>query len=132
MITEYFKNPKPIERWAKTTHHSYFTVHENSQAMKLGMSPYKYRQCCEKVKLAFDNCKHKVGDIVYPYSEKEYKKNGKMFVQAICKHFDDYGDVMWNDPPYILQVASVDDPNNTTACTSGWVQAEEPGAEGAC
>lgn len=134
MITEYFKNPKPVQRYVTyhNTNQTYYTPQETAMALKMGISPHTYRKRCKLVTEEWLKCKVKVGDKVFPYSATLCDQHGEMIVQAICKSYDDYGDVGWNDPPFILQVASVDKPNESISCTAGFVQHDDPRKVGEC
>lgn len=129
MIKDYYPNPLAKKHTVRSHTHTPSTIyspHEYRQAAKFKIPPSDYRARAQIVKEAFDTCKFKAGDVGYPYSVKEYEKMGQVRVLAVCDSYDNYGSIEWNDPPFILAVASLDSPNGVTNCSANWVVSEAP------
>jgi len=127
MISEYYANPKAAKTFpSPSAFNPFFTPQEYRQAAKFKIAPAEYKRRCAIVEKAVKDTWHCVGDTGYPHSMAEFKKLGKVLIVGVCQHYDNYGDVDWNEPPYILQVKSLEHPNEYTNCTAGWVVKEEP------
>lgn len=132
MIKEYFKNPNPIDVWKGYNAQPVYSDYEKKKADEFKISPWQYRDRCQKVRKEYASCKHFVGDKVFPHSETEMKKYGPMTVVAVCSTYNDYGYVDWCDPPMILQVSLDRDPEQIINCTAQYVQKENPIKESVC
>lgn len=132
MIAEYYQNPNPVVRHVVAYSGPIYSDYEKKKAEERKITPWQWRDRCDKVRKAYAACKHKVGDVVYPHNEKLLKQYGQMLVQAVCMNYDNYGDTDWNDPPYILQVAPVEDLQTSVSCTADFVQKENPVKEVVC
>ena len=68
-----------------------------------------------------------VGDTVYPSNVDDYKEHGKLIVRAVCRHYDNYGDLVWNEKsPFVLQVSPLANQTSTINCTVAWVSKDTP------
>lgn len=86
----------------------------------------EYTARCKAVKDAFASCPHKVGDVGWPFNKKETQKYGQLRVIAVCSDYKHYGNVQWNDPPYILVVQPLKDTKITFNCTANYMVKDEP------
>lgn len=100
------------------------TTHDVLMATKLGISVEVYQQRCREVVQASNECVFMVGDTGYPALAKD-KKYGKCMVVGVCRHYDNYGTVDWNDPPFILSVSPLNDKSSVIQCTGGWLVKKE-------
>lgn len=118
MITQWFENPKkPIP--VVTDYKGAYTE-SKAKARNLSVFEYEKRKTLVEEEVAMIN--YKVGDMMYPYHEKDYKEHGKVRVSGICGDYDHYGEVPWNaKSPFIVQVASTRVPGTYVNCSSGWV-----------
>lgn len=91
------------------------------QAAKLGLPIEVYQLRCKEVLVASNACSFMVGDTGYPTIPKEHKKYGLMQVVGVCRTYDSYGSVDWNDPPFILSVSPLNDRSTIVQCTAGWL-----------
>ena len=132
MLREYYPAPKPVNAHLYSASAMVYSDHEKKQAEKLNITPYTYRKRSNLVREARAGTTLQVGDTVWPHSPELVKKYGKMLVQGICSKYDDYGDVEWNEPPFILQVAPLKDLQSSISCTAGYVQRTEPEQQGIC
>lgn len=128
MIETYYPNPNSKKQvyTAPVVTHPVFTPEEYRKAVARKIAPSTYRDRCAAVETALKNTWHTVGDVGYPYSYEEFQKMGKIQVVGVCRHYDNYGDVEWNDPPFLLQVRSMDRPEEITNCTPGFIVKQEP------
>lgn len=107
------------------TDHVIPTEREISRALVLGLTVQEYRGRCKLVADANMMHSYALGDTVYSSIPKEREKYGPMIVVGICRHYDQYGSIDWNDPPYILCVSPLKDRSTTVNCTVGWVTKKE-------
>jgi len=127
MITEYYSNPSVKKHTPTVSHmHPVYTPDEYRKAAARKISPSVYRERCKAVEEAMKDCWHTVGDTGYPYSYAEFKKMGKIQIVGVCRHYDNYGDLDWNNPPFLLQVRSLERPEEITNCTPGFIVKTEP------
>ena len=99
--------------------------HSAIMAAKLGITIQEYRARVLAVATESNNCPYQTGDTVYPSIEKELKKYGKCMIVGIVRHYDQYGTLDWNNPPFILSVSPLKDRNTVVNCTVGWVTKHE-------
>jgi hypothetical protein len=104
------------------------TTHDVLVATKMGLSVEVYQQRCREVVQASNECSFMIGDTGYPVLAKD-KKYGKCMVVGICRHYDNYGTVDWNDPPFILSVSPLNDKASVIQCTGGWLVKKEENNE---
>jgi hypothetical protein len=102
------------------------SVFETSKAERLGLSIEEYRRRCGVVARAQTECKLSVGDIVWPTIEADFEQYGMCTVVGVCRHYNDYGEVEWREPPYILSVQQMSDRSNILNCTGNWVSKARP------
>ena len=135
MIIEYYASKKNIlqlsapvpKYWPGSVHQpGYSPTTETERAQKRGLTVEEYRARVVIVAQAQRECKFQVGDTVWPYTAKEAKKMGKCVVTGVCRHYDDYGTVDWNDPPFLLAVQSLSDRSKTIQCSIDWVVKQAP------
>lgn len=128
MIEEYYPNPTSKKQVYNPLAdiHPIYTPEEYRKAAARKIPPSVYKERCQVVEDALKDCWHTVGDTGYPYSYAEYKKMGKIQIVGVCRHYDNYGDVDWNNPPFLLQVRSLDRPEEITNCTPGFIVKQEP------
>lgn len=99
---------------------------EEARAQKKGLSVTEYRKRVAEVSKAQRDSFIQTGDTVWPSLKEPYEKYGKCLVVGVCRHYDDYGDVEWNDPPFILAISPMNDKGSVINCTTGYVQKYEP------
>ena len=99
---------------------------EQARADKMGDTIEVYRQRVSAVLRESNGCRLQIGDTVWPVKYKDFQKHGKCMVTGICRNYDEYGTVDWNDPPFILTVAQLNDREQTIQCTVGWVTNKQP------
>lgn len=125
MLIETYRNPnKPV--YPITQYSGRRNKTEVDRAAERGLTVEEYRNRVSAVSRAYALCSLKKNDIVYPHNEEEYEKYGKLRVSFVCCHYDDYGSVQWNDPPYILSAFGVEDPSKVCICTAQFLQKEKP------
>jgi hypothetical protein len=132
MIEQYFASRRPV---APTQQQSkYWPVYplpaptspvqaglkEAERAAKRGLSIEEYRARVVMVMEHQSNCTFQVGDTVWPVYAKDVKTMGQ------CRHYDDYGDLDWNDPPFLLSVQSLANKSKSIQCSTGWVTKTRP------
>lgn len=110
----------PSSTTPNTNVSAYYTALEKEKAEKLKLTVDDYRLRKAAVKAAAESCPFQVGDTVYPYLESLFETHGKLRVDRICRDFDDYGTIAWNNPPFILVLARLDNPNERLNTTVGW------------
>jgi len=142
MIERYFPSKKP-KSWPYTPpvrviHQTPLALPDNSKpvhvasafeqarADKMKVSVEVYRQRVGAVAREQTACKHQVGDTVYPSKYCDAVEHGKVMIVGICRHYDDYGTVEWNDPPFIMSVSPMKDRSKIIQCTVGWLTKQEP------
>jgi len=136
MIVNYFPSPKQVVVYQQSqqaapqhqgvVQQSHYTSREWDRAKARGLTITEYRR---RVEIVFAQLKGEfisAGDTVYPVQTKAFKQYGKCSIRNVCRHYDDYGDVEWNDPPFLLQIVSLDHPQETINCSVGYVQKREP------
>ncbi len=99
---------------------------ESQRAFKRNLTVEVYRQRVAAVVEESKACTFQTGDHVWPVKPTDVKLYGECIVSAVCRHFDDYGSVAWNDPPFILSLISIADKNKTVQCTRGWATKVKP------
>jgi len=126
MIDLFFKSKKEPPVYPHTPLWKTENYGEQWHAEKAGLSIEEYRSRVKIVAMAYAQCKWKQGDSGYPYSEEAMEEHGQCRVVGVVAHYNQYGNVEWNNPPYILSVRPAKAPNTTVNCTAGWLQAHEP------
>ena len=136
MIKQYFNSTK-AKSWYDVTpprqltpppvdkHSLSHTSRELAQALKLGISVEVYQHRCRKVSEASNLCKLQLGDTVWPVKPSDLTQYGQMLVVGICRHYDQYGTVDWNDNPFILTLACCRDRSVTATTTYNWADKKE-------
>ena len=134
MITQFFKSKRSVlvlpppstqSKWVGNA-----VLSELERATKRGLSVEEYRHRCGVVARAQIGLKMFVGDTMWPHTYAAAQQHGKVMVRGIVRHFDDYGDVVWNEPPFILAVSPLKEQTRTIHCTGNWVVKDEPVEEG--
>ena len=106
---------------------------EINKAKARDITVEEYRERVIIVAKALAKNKWKVGDIGYPHSVDMANEHGVCRVASIVTHYDHYGNVEWNDPPFLLSVISVDgDTNAAVQCTPGWLVEKDPREVATC
>ena len=142
MIEQYFesKRPKPKSYYPVTTpavHQFPFptkptmnqgapSAFETARAEKMGLTVEVYRHRVTEVSRAQSACPFQVGDTVWPAAEKDIDLYGMCQIVGVCRHYNDYGSVDWNDPPLILSIQSLKDRNEILNTTANWVIKHRP------
>jgi len=133
MIEEYYRSKRtPVLSYKSTmvTPTVPYTSYEADRAAKRGLSTEEYRARVTKVFGEVRGLFLSIGDTVWPTRLPDLKKHGKCIVVGVCRHYDDYGEADWNDPPYLLSVQPLKDRSHTIQCSVGWVTKQAPaGAE---
>ena len=143
MIEQYFAYKRPVAP-VQQQHNKYWPVYpvaapaasvqtgikEAERAAKRGLSIEEYRARVVLVMQAQNGCSFQVGDTVWPIQSRESKKMGQCIITGFCRHYDDYGEVDWNDPPFLLSVQSLADKSKSVQCSIGWVTKTRPEHEG--
>ena len=112
--------PAPAAPFAGGTGEAY-----TLKAIKMGITVSEYLRRRGIVQREANACKFQHGDTVYPVMAKDFKKYGKCLVVGVVRDIDDYGEVEWHEPPFILSVRPMGTAN-VINCTANWVQRTEP------
>ena len=115
------KRPVPVTSYQQS---NWPVVHQQGsfyKAKKLGITLDEYEDRVKIVAAAAKASRWHVGQLGYPHDKESYDEHGPCRVVAIVTHYDQYGTVEWNDPPYILAVRPEKQPNNVVNCTHGWI-----------
>jgi len=137
MIEKYYPAPRPTmgfvptKYWPGQTKYTQpvedaVTNTERIRAAKKGLSIEDYRARVAVVMKEQSGSYLQVGDTVWPIYAKDVKKMGQCIITGFCRHFDDYGEVDWNDPPFLLSVQSLADKSKSIQCSVGWVTKTRP------
>ena len=106
---------------------------EEQRATKRGLSVEEYRHRVAVVSKAQAGFHHFCTDIMWPVKIADAIEHGKVMIRGIVRHYDDYGDVEWHEPPFILSVSPLKEQSKIINCTANWVTKTEPVLElGAC
>ena len=124
MIEQYYPSKRKVTPIFKQPEYNKTDSHK---AWIRGLSVDVYRERVTAVAKAFLASKWKVGDEAYPFSIDAAIEHGKCRVMSIVQHFDQYGTVAWNDPPFILTVMPLEGADaDVVTCTSGWLVEKDP------
>jgi len=124
MITQWYPKVRPVSEVVALT---VTGASEIQRAKKRGIGVEEYRKRVKIVSETIRQCSVKVGDVVFPSQWKEFMEYGRVTVMAICYHYDDYGNVTWNEKtPFLLAVSPTTAPSNIVNCTVDWVQHHQP------
>lgn len=97
------------------------------KAAKLGLDVFEYNKRCRIVAQNSRQFSGKTGDEMWPSLPVDQDKYGKMRILRVCQHYDDYGQVNWNeDNPLIVSAQCIDKPNHVLNCSIGWLTFTEP------
>lgn len=96
------------------------------KAEKLNITVAEYWRRKRLVTEAVQQIKVKLFEECYPSIYSEYQRYGKIKVTGIVTDYDAYGDVQWNENPYILCVCPIGEPNTVIPCTANYASSEEP------
>ena len=100
---------------------------ETAKAHKLGITLDQYRERVILVAKAAQKNKWRIGDVGFPCTQEGAREHGECRVVGIVTHYDNYGNVDWNDPPFIMSVTPVyGDSGGIISCTSGWLVDKSP------
>jgi hypothetical protein len=129
MIEQYFATKRviakpihpPQKNYAVTHHTGAPSPFETTRAEKMGLTVEVYRHRVTEVSRAQSDCKFQVGDTVWPADAKDLATYGLCQVIGVCRHYNDYGTVDWNEPPLILSIQSVRDRTEILNTTTNWV-----------
>jgi hypothetical protein len=124
MIKQFFPSKKPIVKPVvvyspppgRISH-----LTEEQRAAKRGLSIEIYRHRVVAVAKAQALLQLFVTDQGFPVTPEDYEEYGQCIVVGICRHYDDYGTVAWNDPPFILSVSPIKDRQKIIQCTANWL-----------
>ena len=106
---------------------AYNQMSDAQKAQKLGISVVEYHKRVGIIERELMTLTANVGDTVFPSNWDEYQKHGKLLVRAICRHYDNYGNMDWNEhTPFVVQVSPIDQPNSTINCTVAWISKHAP------
>ena len=98
-----------------------------AKARDRGITIEEYRDRVRICAQAISKNKWRVGDAGHPYTPAAAKEHGKCVVVSLVTHYDQYGTVEWNDPPFLMSVMHENgDTNSTIQCTVGWLVDENP------
>ena len=123
MIVVSIKSTKPPRPVAVYQHPSYAGA-EEAKAKARGITVEEYRARVIQVRKAANECKWQVGMVGIPYYKKDQKTYGQCRILSVCRHYDDYGTVAWNEGvPFIMQVMSLTT-QQAFACSGGWLVLE--------
>lgn len=70
-------------------------------------------------------CPYKKGDTVVPTRPVDKERHGDLVVVDVVRSYALYGQVEWNDPPFIVMLQKVGDTKEIVNCTVGWAQKKE-------
>lgn len=128
MISNYYPSNRtsPFTVYQPSQVTSNYSPTEMARAKARNLDVIEYRRRVALVANEIRDVFLAVGDTVYPVQSGPAKKYGKCVIHGIVKHYDDYGDVEWNEPPFLLNVVSLDKPNETINCSVGYVTKREP------
>lgn len=93
------------------------------RAQKLGITKEVYHERQKAVAKASAVCLLYSGQKVMPVKEADRAEHGVMTVVNVCRSYDLYGDIEWNDPPFILQLESGLKRGHFVNCTANWATA---------
>ena len=114
MIAQHYPAPRP----AATVHNLPWDNSRYSRAQKHGLSIPEYDHRCSIVEDALKELDYDMGDKVYPHNSTLFHKHGAAKVIAICRHYDQYGNVKWDDElPMIVVACWEDTPDKFFNCT---------------
>ena len=99
---------------------------EAARAHTRNLTVEEYRNRVKAVAAAIGKCKWFVGQEGFPYSIEGTKEHGKCRVVAIVSHFDNYGNVEWNDPPYLMAISPINQPDSIVNCSVGYLVETDP------
>lgn len=127
LIAEFYPNPKakPPHQYNPPASIGIIPT-EFERASKRNLTVEEYRSRVAIVNRANLLCGFKVGDEVVPKNENDEAKYGRFIITGIVKHFDDYGDVDWTDPPMILQLEPVNKTIDAMTASIPWVKPYRP------
>jgi hypothetical protein len=132
MIELYFKSKRSTSKWLPNVSAPRRPISvipsafEEAKAARMKCTPEEYRHRVTIVSHEQGKFTHQNGDTIYPAKYDEYLKYGKMIIVGVCRHYQDYGTVEWNDPPFIVAVSPLNDRQQVVNCSIGWVQKTEP------
>jgi hypothetical protein len=91
------------------------------------ITPEEFVRRDDIIKVAFDACTHKAGDIVIPINAKDFKEYGELRVRGIVKSYFEFSpsDNEWDagDHAYILTLEQVNkSPVEVVHATPGWAK----------
>jgi hypothetical protein len=125
MISQFFESLRKPRVRVQVSYSSANDV--QAKAAKLGITVPEYWRRKHVVSTEAGKCQFHLGQTVYPSRPKDYIRYGEVKVMAICRDYDFYGDVEWNEPPFILQL--VDTRQSVVNCTIGWASTVPPKLE---
>lgn len=133
MIEQYFPAPAPVHKkyWPGTVFHNPTPVlpeltGEAKRAAARGLSTEEYRARVALVMADQTSVNFQIGDTVWPIYPKDVKRYGACIITAFCRHYDDYGEADWNDPPFLLSVSPLSDRTISVQCSVTWVTRTRP------
>jgi len=118
MIVEHYPAPKP----KSTVFNLPWDNSLYARAQRHGLSIPEYNSRVNIVEEALKSLDCNVGDTVYPYNSRLLHKHGKAIIVAICRHYDQYGNVKWSDDMPLLVAAKWEaTPNEIFNCTVNYL-----------
>lgn len=133
MISNYYPATKVYQQASNAVtagQVSYFNGAELARAKARNLDVVEYRKRVAIVANELRGCHYNIGDTVFPVQAGAAKKYGKCIITGLIKHYDDYGDVDWNDPPFLVYAKSLENPEETLSCSVGYLVKKE--AESVC
>jgi len=118
MITQHY----PSKRKPKNRYWPPSIVTSEDKAKKLGLTTEVYQQRMKAVAVASAACLFYIGQKVMPVKKEDREEHGVMTVSCVCRSYDQYGDVEWHDPPFILQLESGLQRGKFVNCTANWAE----------
>jgi hypothetical protein len=94
---------------------------EEQRAAAKGLSTIEYRERVVAVSKAQGSCFWYNNQILWPSQVKDAEEHGEVIIRGVCRHYDEYGEIEWHDPPFILAVSPVKNPEVVINCTANWV-----------
>lgn len=104
---------------------SYFPTAELARAKARNLDVIEYRRRVALVANELRDCHYQLGDTVFPAQAGPAKKYGKCIIKGIIKHYDDYGDIEWNEPPFLVYAQSLEHKDETISCSVGYLTKKE-------
>ena len=93
----------------------------SAKATKMGLTIAEYHRRNHLIAKAAQDCGVHWGMVVRPSSEEDFARLGPCKIIGVVRHIDQYGEVEWNDNPYILSIKPEKEDQSVVNCTHNWV-----------